>query len=116
MGGQNESTSAALNQQLFAHSARSPSRCRLAALVKDLAARVEKGQTLYVHCWGGRGRAGMVGTALLAELYAMGADEALERVQRAFDTRQDEGRRSPETVEQRAFVRQFIEARATARV
>lgn len=36
------------------------------------------------------------------------ADEALVRVQRAFDTRMDDNRRSPETDEQLAFVREFI--------
>ena len=39
--------------------------------------------------WGGRGRAGTVGACLLAQLYGMSAEEALTRVQRAFDTRQD---------------------------
>lgn len=102
-----------------------------------------------MHCWGGRGRAGLVGACLLAALYGLGAEEALERVQRSFDTRKDGeranswacgvprscldcghalllgcmahslmpappgaasgGRRSPETDEQHAFVRSFIE-------
>ena len=61
------------------------------------------------HCsWGGRGRAGVVGACLLAHLYGLSADEALERVQRSFDTRKDGGRRSPETDEQHAFVREWI--------
>jgi hypothetical protein len=38
----------------------------------------------------------------------LGADEALERVQRAFDTRKDEQRRSPETDEQHQMVRDFV--------
>lgn len=43
------------------------------------------------------------------------ADEALERVQRSFDTRQDGGRRSPETDEQIALVKAFVSsARAAA--
>ena len=84
---------------------------RLADLVADLTARLTNEQRLYVHCWGGRGRAGTVGAALLALLYGMSADEALERVQRAFDTRGDDNRRSPETEEQRAYVRRFIEAK-----
>ena len=36
------------------------------------------------------------------------AEEALERVQRAFDTRQDGGRRSPETDAQYEFVRAVV--------
>lgn len=38
----------------------------------------------------------------------LGADEALARVQRAFDTRMDTKERSPETDEQHKFVREFI--------
>ena len=39
---------------------------------------------------------------------SLSAEEALERIQRAFDTRLDEGRRSPETAEQLEFVRTFV--------
>jgi hypothetical protein len=39
---------------------------------------------------------------------SLSADEALERVQRAFDTRKDNERRSPETDEQHAMVRKFV--------
>lgn len=49
-----------------------------------------------------------MGACLLAHLYGLPAEEALERVQRSFDTRKDGGRRSPETDEQHAFVRDFI--------
>ncbi len=45
---------------------------------------------------------------LLAKVYGVGAEEALERVQRAFDTRRDDNRRSTETPEQYAFVRRYI--------
>jgi alanine transaminase len=60
-----------------------------------------------LHCWGGRGRAGLVGACLLVAAYGLSADEALLRVQRAFDTRRDNNRLSPETDEQRALVRAF---------
>lgn len=85
-----------------------PTLEQLAALVDDLEARLARGESLYVHCWGGRGRAGTVGAALLAKAYGLTADEALERVQRAFDTRLDNKERSPETDEQRALVREFV--------
>ncbi|PSC73500.1 MAP kinase phosphatase 6 isoform B [Micractinium conductrix] len=85
-----------------------PDADRLRLLLSELAGRLEAGENLYVHCWGGRGRAGTVGACLLAHLYGITADEALERVQRAFDTRKDDKRRSPETEEQVAFVRRFI--------
>lgn len=85
-----------------------PDADKLRLLLAQLAERIEAGETLYVHCWGGRGRAGTVGACLLAQLYGILADEALERVQRSFDTRKDEGRPSPETDEQREFVRRFV--------
>jgi protein-tyrosine phosphatase len=66
---------------------------RVTELVEDLQQRLEKGEVMYVHCWGGRGRAGTVGACLLIKAYGLDAEEALVRVQRAFDTRQDEGRR-----------------------
>ncbi|KAK9821934.1 hypothetical protein WJX81_004471 [Elliptochloris bilobata] len=76
----------------------------------DLRARLGAGERVYVHCWGGRGRAGTVGACALAALYDLPADEALARVQRAFNTRGDDGRASPETPEQIEFVRQYVAA------
>ena len=65
------------------------------------------GGVLYLHCWGGRGRAGMVAAATLARLYGLSAEEALERVDRALKTREPQGR-APQTDEQVEFVRQFV--------
>lgn len=61
-------------------------------LAADLQRRLEEGEVMYVHCWGGRGRAGTVGACLLIRAYKISAEEALVRVQRAFDTRGDGGR------------------------
>jgi len=86
-----------------------PSAAELATLVQDLADRVIKGEKIYIHCWGGRGRAGTVGACLLGKLYGLSADEAIARVQRAFITRGDtKYDRSPETDEQHALVRSYI--------
>ena len=57
----------------------------------DVRARLGAGERVYVHCWGGRGRAGTLGACALAALYGLPADAALARVQRAFDTRGDGG-------------------------
>jgi len=65
------------------------------------------GGVVYLHCWGGRGRAGMVAAATLARLYDLPADEVLARVDRALKTREPEGR-APQTDEQIEFVRQFV--------
>ena len=48
---------------------------RLDDLVADLAGRVGRGEGLYLHCWGGRGRTGLVAACLLGALYGdMGAE------------------------------------------
>ncbi|RMZ53697.1 hypothetical protein APUTEX25_003231 [Auxenochlorella protothecoides] len=77
----------------------------LEGVLSDLRAQLEEGRGVYLHCWGGRGRAGTVGAAFLRRAYGLGADEALDRVQRAFSTRRDNIARSPETDEQQAFIR-----------
>lgn len=87
-----------------------PTSSGLKSLIDDLEARISKGEKLYVHCWGGRGRAGTVGACLLASMYNLTAEECLARVQRSFDTRNDGGRLSPETEEQVKFVEEFIKA------
>lgn len=86
-----------------------PKKGQLDELVDMLMARIEAGDVLYVHCWGGRGRAGTVGACVLGKMYGLSAKESLERVQRAFDTRNDGGRRSPETDEQHALVSAYLE-------
>jgi len=95
-----------------------PSMAQLEGLVEEISGRLEGGDVMYLHCWDGRGRAGTVGACVLGRMYGMSADEALERVQRAFSTRDDrweEGtelagaiRPSPETAEQIALVRQYL--------
>lgn len=83
----------------------------LESLLADLEKRMLDGEKIYLHCWGGRGRAGIVGALLLAQMYGIDADEALARVQRAFDTRRDGQRRSPETNQQHEYVKKWISSR-----
>mmetsp|Transcript_94956 Transcript_94956/g.138706 ORF Transcript_94956/g.138706 Transcript_94956/m.138706 type:complete len:326 (+) Transcript_94956:19-996(+) len=92
----------------------------LIGFLYDLRDRIKlDGDVIYLHCWGGRGRAGTVGACLYLMLrYKDGAafdvetaaEEALSVVQRGYDTRLGEdggGSKSPETEEQREFVREF---------
>ncbi len=60
-------------------------------LVEQLAQQLGAGRRIYAHCWGGRGRAGTLGACLLGYIYGLSAEEALMRVQRAFDTRTEIG-------------------------
>jgi protein-tyrosine phosphatase len=68
----------------------------LDALDAALAAR----RRVYVHCLGGRGRTGTVVACWLVR-HGHRAEEALALVQ------ERRGRRSPETAEQRRFVRRW---------
>jgi hypothetical protein len=87
---------------------------------------LNNGQAIYLHCWGGRGRAGTVGACLYLLLRheeeenlrngfddpMTAANEALDLVQRGYDTRVGEdggGSKSPETEEQRHFVHAFAQ-------
>ena len=83
----------------------------LRSLVYELARRVRTGEVLYVHCWGGKGRAGLVCACLLAYLYNIGAEEALVRTQ-VYCSLRNQGvgatLLSPETEEQKQQVRDFV--------
>ena len=59
--------------------------------VEDISARLRAGRVVYLHCWGGRGRAGTLGALTLAELYGIGAAEALARTDAAIKTREPGG-------------------------
>lgn len=73
------------------------------------------GGAIYLHCWGGRGRAGLVGSCLLSLIWpSLTAEDILERVQTGYASRLGHDRmpsglaRSPQTSEQRDFVTQFV--------
>ncbi len=90
-----------------------PSAELVAALLSDLKSRMEAGEKVYIHCSGGRGRAGTLGACLLGSLFGVKAEEALERVQRGFNCRGgDPSLLSPESDAQVAFVKQFVAAQA----
>ena len=91
----------------------------LDAIVSVLHRRIENGEKLYIHCWGGRGRTGLVAACLLGACYGeLNAEQALERVQYYYDLRQPHGREkisgsapskcSPETDEQANQVRDWF--------
>lgn len=61
-------------------------------LVQQLKGFILDGQVVYMHCWGGRGRAGTIASCFLASCYHLSAQETADRIQLAFDTRNDGGR------------------------
>jgi hypothetical protein len=89
----------------------------LSLFVNHLKQRVHDGEVLYCHCWGGKGRAGLVSACLLGALYeGMTADEALVRVQTYCSLRNQGGigtqLKSPETDAQKEQVREYYALRS----
>lgn len=90
-----------------------PDDSQLLGLLKKLLLCLSHGETLYVHCWGGRGRAGLIGGCLLSLLQPqLSPTEVLKVVQAGYDSRQGseigELSRSPQTWEQRDFLHKFV--------
>lgn len=72
-------------------------------------------QVLFIHCWAGKGRTGLIAACLLGKLYPdLGAEQALNRVDAYYRCRGTvaigkTSRVSPETEEQEDQVRLFFE-------
>lgn len=93
-----------------------PARDELDKMVDELATKVKNGRKVYLHCWGGRGRSGLVAACLLGRLYGISEEEALQRVQRAYATRYDPERtKSPETDGQFKMVSEYFQTLASAK-
>ncbi len=87
----------------------------LSSLIQHL--EINNHGTIYLHCWGGRGRAGLVGCCLASLFFPkLSASEILDWIQAGYDTRSgaesmhDGLKRSPQTDAQRRFVRDFVRA------
>ena len=78
-------------------------------LAQDICKRLKRGENIYVHCWGGHGRAGTVVSIVLGLLYNLDPHEALKRCQQFHDTRRAPlGVPSPQTATQRAQVIRIV--------
>jgi len=67
-----------------------------------------RGRTLYLHCWGGRGRTGTVVGCVLNELFGHRGDEALSVLSSRWQAcAKSASSGSPETEEQRHYVREW---------
>ena len=97
-----------------------PSAQPLQDLLLQLLQALEEDQhhVIYLHCWGGRGRAGLVGACLVSLLYPeLDAETVLDWIQRGYDSRAGADQmpralqKSPQTDKQRQFVAQFVRER-----
>lgn len=87
----------------------------LELLLDILIAMNEHERTVYIHCWGGRGRTGLISGCLLSLIWPnLDAESILDIIQVGYSSRIGSNEmppvlsRSPQTQEQRNFVRNFV--------
>jgi protein-tyrosine phosphatase len=85
-------------------------------LAMDCCDRILRGERLYIHCWGGHGRTGVLASLIVGRLYGLGPTEAMQYNQLCHDSRvYHQHTRSPQTVVQRAQVCTVLCMRASLR-
>ncbi len=83
-----------------------PTSWQMRAILTAIRLAIAEGETVYVHCWGGVGRTGTVVGCLLVEDGVASAD-VLSRLADLRRHTQRAHRTSPETHDQRTFVREW---------
>eukprot|EP00945_MAST-04E_sp_MAST-4E-sp1_P003306 g3306.t1 len=79
-------------------------------LVVDLYEKFLEKETIYIHCYGGHGRAGTVAACLLAKVYSLSGEHAMAHVKAYHDTRMNnEDSDSPASEVQKIQVRRVVE-------
>jgi protein-tyrosine phosphatase len=83
-----------------------PTTERMSEIQQTIAAALESGRTVYVHCWGGIGRTGTVlGCYLVA--HEVSVAEALAEIQRRRRGTKDGWKKSPQTPAQVDFMKKW---------
>lgn len=83
-----------------------PPRLRMSEILATIRRELSDSRPVYVHCWGGIGRTGTVAGCWLVE-HGLSPDEALDQIHVLRRRVPDRGMPSPETEEQREFVRSW---------
>jgi len=83
-----------------------PTPEEMARILNTTDSALAEGHTIYVHCWGGKGRTGTVIGCYLVR-HGMGGEEALDEISRLRQGTHDERDPSPETEVQRQMVRNW---------
>ena len=91
------------------------SRQQTAGILDAIDEALDAGKTVYVHCWGGIGRTGTVVGCWFVRQGRTG-DEALAAIAERWQGMEKRRRhpRSPQTAQQRAYVRNWTESRRSA--
>jgi len=80
-------------------------------IAKRLVKAIYDGEVVYLHCWGGHGRAGIITCIILHLMYGLIADEAMYLCQKLHDFRVETCQvSSPQTQKQRLQVSRIINA------
>jgi protein-tyrosine phosphatase len=96
-----------------------PNSESLQSLLSQLLEAIdEEDRCIYIHCWGGRGRAGLTSACLLSLLWPeLDASASLDWVQAGYDSRLGAKSmpgalsKSPQTETQRQLVKEFVQER-----
>ncbi len=81
-----------------------PSRHHTTTILDRIDAHLEQGKLVYVHCWGGVGRTGVIIGCWLAR-HGSGGSKALERLRTLWrQCAKSSSRTSPETLEQERYI------------
>lgn len=82
---------------------------RAFSIARMIVEKLENGDVVYLHCWGGHGRAGTIGAMVLGLWYRIPFQEVIEFLQKAHQTRSEGGHYpTPQTEEQIYQVSRFF--------
>jgi protein-tyrosine phosphatase len=78
-------------------------------LAKKLVKAIYDGEVVYLHCWGGHGRAGVIVSIMLHLMFKLSAGDCMYLCQKLHDMREHNlGASSPQTIQQRLQVTRII--------
>lgn len=83
---------------------------RAFGIAEMIISTLENGGIIYLHCWGGHGRAGTIGTMVLGQWYKVSFEEVIYFLQKSHQTRSEGGHYpTPQTEEQMYQASRFFE-------
>lgn len=91
-------------------------RAVMEAILRTVRLTRQRGQVIYIHCWGGKGRTGTVAGCALNDLFQLEGEKALTELGKRWQAcAKSLHSDSPETDEQRGYVREWNPVESTFR-